>query len=104
MNKSELIKKIEHLDKEAKEAFSYNKRVLDAHQVVSNQLAQYVREEEDRLRNLKENFMLQVNTLRQDAVKLNNEYRQELHSLRSDWSKTFLFNEPVAVLPVQKIQ
>lgn len=92
MNKTDLVKKVRDLDEEFNQAFSQNREVLDAHQKVNNQLTQYVREQEDHLRNLKEEFMLQVHTLRQDAVKLNNEYRQELNTLRNDWAKTFLFN------------
>ena len=92
MTTTDLVKKIHGLEKEVKELFAQNKTVLDAHQIVNNQLAQYLRDEEDRIRNLKEEFMLQVHTLRLESAKLTNEYRQELSSLRTDWAKTFLFN------------
>lgn len=92
MNKSELVKKIRKLEAEVNEASHYNKHILEAHQVLSHQLNQYVREKEDHLRGLKEEFMIKIHALRQDSVKLTNEYRQELSVLRSDWAKSFLFN------------
>lgn len=91
MNKTELIKKIHSLQEEVKLLSAQNKLVLEAHQVMSNGLAQYLRDEEDRLRNLKEELMLQVHSVRQDSAKMTNEYRQEVALVRAEWAKTFRF-------------
>jgi hypothetical protein len=92
VNKAELIKALHALEQQVKTIAIQNKHVLEAQQVVSSALAQYLRDEENRILGFKENFMLQVQALRQDSAKLANEYRQELATLRADWAKTFLFN------------
>jgi hypothetical protein len=92
MNKSELIKKIQVLEQEVAEVSRYNKQVLEAQQLVKNELTHYRRTEEERMRNLKEGLMGQVLALRQEAAKLTTEYRQELCTLRTQWAETFLFN------------
>lgn len=92
MIKAELIKKIKALEQEVAEISGYNKQMLEAQQLVKNELALYRRTEDERMRNLKENLMGQVQALRQEATKVTTEYRQELGSLRTEWAKTFSFN------------
>ncbi len=95
MNKAELVKKIKILEQEVVEVSRYNKQVLEAQQLVKNELTHYRRTEEERMRNLKEGLMGQVQALRQEAAKVTTEYRQELYALRTEWAKTFLFNADV---------
>ena len=96
MKKSELVKKIQVLEQEVAEVSRYNKQVLEAQQLVKNELTHYRRVEEERMRNLKEGLMGQVQALRQEATKVTTEYRQELCALRTEWAKTFLFNVDVS--------
>ncbi len=95
MNKSELVKRIQLLEQEVSEVSRYNKQVLEAQQLVKNELTHYRRTEEERMRNLKEGLIGQVQALRQEATKVTTEYRQELCTLRTEWAKTFLFNTEV---------
>lgn len=96
------IKKIHALTAEVETVAAENTKVLEADQQFQNELSQYMRDEDARIRDLREQFMLQVQTLKQESAKATNEYRQTLNELRTTWRKTFAFTTPdLAPAPVQ---
>ena len=85
----DLLAKMQQLQVEVGHISHANNTMLEEHQLLKNQLFQFIRVQDEVLCGLKEEFNLQVQALRQEFAKLNNEYHQHLGALRASWVQGF---------------
>lgn len=91
----ESVKKINALTVQLEEVANQNTKVLEGEQQFQTELSQYLREEDERIRNLNGEFASEVQKLKQEFAKNANEYRQNLHDLRDQWVSKFAFTDKV---------